>query len=94
MAVHPYEESQRIVKEVPVLEAAFEVLHELLEAGVAVWTGGAIYNVRQQGGREKGLQFHIYANDHVPHHFHVKGADRRTQDYTDDYQCMECGPDE
>jgi hypothetical protein len=25
--------------------------------------------------RHKGLQIHVYANEHAPPHFHVKGAD-------------------
>lgn len=70
-----YEELDRRVRKASSLEDSILVLSELLEGGYSVWEDGSLYNIKQLVAKVRGLQIHIYANEHAPPHFHVKGAE-------------------
>lgn len=73
--MNPYEELDRLARTAKTLEDSARVLSDLLTGGFSVWTDGRLYNIRQLVARVKGLQIHVYANDHSPPHFHVKSPD-------------------
>ena len=57
------------------VQAATEVLDELLSGGYGVWTDGSIYYIRQLVARVNGLKIEVYSRDHAPPHFHIIGGD-------------------
>ena len=68
-----YDEFEQRAKAAKSLQESAIVLSDLLSGGYAVWTDGSLYCIRQLVARVKGLQIHIYAREHSPPHFHVKG---------------------
>jgi len=73
--MNPYDELDRRAKEAKSLQDCAAVLSDLLSGGYSVWPDGSLYNIRQLVARVKGLQIHIYPNEHAPPHFHVKSPD-------------------
>lgn len=57
------------------MEDAAAVLYDLLSGGYAVWVDGRLYNIKQLVARVRGLQIHVYSDEHSPPHFHVKSPD-------------------
>ncbi len=70
-----YEELDARAREARSLEDAAAVLYDLLSGGYSVWTDGSLYSIKQLVARIKGLQIHVYSNEHAPPHFHVKSPD-------------------
>jgi hypothetical protein len=56
-------------------ETLARTLELLLVGGYAVWTDDTLLSIRQKVGMLKGLSLEIYAREHPPPHFHVRGAD-------------------
>jgi hypothetical protein len=73
--VNPYELIECRVRAAATLEEAAEVLYDLLSGGYSVWTDGRLYSIKQLVARIRGLQIHIYADEHAPPHFHVRSPD-------------------
>lgn len=69
----PHEELEKEAEEAKSLIEFEQVLEGLLMGGCAVWTDGTLYYARQLVDRIKGLKIEVYANEHPPPHFHVKG---------------------
>lgn len=73
--MNPYDDLERRAEQAKSLQDSAAVLSDLLTGGYSVWTDGRLYSIRQLVARIGGLQIHIYANDHAPPHFHIKGPD-------------------
>ena len=73
--MNPYEELDRRAREAESLQDSAAVLYDLLSGGYSVWTDGSLYSIKQLVARVKGLQIHVYPNEHSPPHFHVKSPD-------------------
>ncbi|MBN8712492.1 MAG: DUF4160 domain-containing protein [Xanthomonadales bacterium] len=71
--MNPYEELERRLRKATCLHDSAAVLCDLLSGGYSVWTDGSLYSIKQLVARVEGLQIHVYANEHAPPHFHVKG---------------------
>lgn len=72
--MNPYEELEERAKSAETLADSAGVLSDLLSGGYSVWVDGSLYNIKQLVARVRGLQIHIYAREHPPPHFHVKGG--------------------
>jgi hypothetical protein len=57
------------------LEEIAEVLKQLLGGGFSVGKDGSIYFIRQLVARVNGLRIEVFAKEHAPPHFHVRGGD-------------------
>lgn len=57
------------------LDELAKCLFILLNGNFAVWTDGALYNIKQLVSIHNGLRIEIYPDEHPPPHFHVKGGD-------------------
>jgi hypothetical protein len=73
--VNPYEAIEYRAANAKSLEEAAEVVALLLSEGLAVWTDGRLYGIRQLVARVKGLRIEVYAREHPPPHFHIRGGD-------------------
>ena len=71
----PYDEIEQRARNADSLEAAADVLYELLAGGYSVWTDGSLYSIKQLVDRVKRLRIHVYPDEHAPPHFHVKSPD-------------------
>ena len=71
----PYDDLEQRAKTAESMEDLADVLSDLLAGGYSVWTDGTLYSIKQLVARVKGVQIHIYANEHSPPHFHVKSPD-------------------
>ena len=56
------------------VQDALVLLEELLSNGYSVTSDGRLYYIKELVGRVNGLKIYIYANDHPPPHFHVRGG--------------------
>lgn len=56
------------------LEQAAQVLQDLMNSGVSVWTDGSLYMIKGRVEAINGLAIYVNANDHNPPHFHVMGG--------------------
>lgn len=72
--MNPYEELEERARSAQTVEDSAAVLSDLLSGGYSVWVDGSLYNIKQLVDRVRGLQIHIYAKEHPPPHFHVKGG--------------------
>lgn len=75
MNVDPIKGLEEAAASASSLEEAARVLEEVLGGGYSVWTDGSLYYIRQLVARINGLKIEIYAKEHPPPHFHVKGGD-------------------
>jgi hypothetical protein len=75
--MNPYEQLERRAQEARSLEDAAEVLYDLLSGGYSVWVDGRLYNIKQLVDRVRGLQIHVYADEHAPPHFPREESRRR-----------------
>lgn len=73
--MNPYDIIERRVGEAASLEAATEALELLLSSGLGVWTDGRLYSIRQLVAKVNGLRIEVYAREHPPPHFHIRGGD-------------------
>lgn len=73
--MNPYVDLEEKARSAESLDESARVLAALLSGGFAVSEDGTLYNIRQLVGQAHGLKIYIYANDHLPPHFHVKAAD-------------------
>lgn len=73
--MNPYYELDQRAREAESLQESAAVLSDLLSGGYSVWVDGSLYSIKQLVARVKGLQIHVFANDHAPPHFHVKSPD-------------------
>ena len=73
--MNPYEELDRRAREAQSLDDSAAVLYDLLSGGYSVWIDGSLYSIKQLVARIKGLQIHVYPNEHPPPHFHVRSPD-------------------
>jgi hypothetical protein len=71
----PSNELERLLREATSLQQTAAVLSELLTGGYSIWTDGSLYFIKQLVARVKGIEIHVYSNEHAPPHFHVKSAD-------------------
>lgn len=65
----------RRAREASSLEDAAWLLTILFSEGYSVWSDGTLLHTRQLVDRIGALQIHVYANEHPPPHFHIKGND-------------------
>ena len=70
-----YDDIEERAESATTLEDSAAVLSDLLTGDFSAWTDGTLLTVKRQIERVKGLKIHLYANDHAPPHFHVKGHD-------------------
>jgi hypothetical protein len=70
-----YQDLESRAKEAASLQDAAAVLSDLLTGGYSVWTDGSLYSIKQLVARVRGLQIHVYSDEHAPPHFHVKSPD-------------------
>jgi uncharacterized protein DUF4160 len=73
--MNPYEQLDRTVTQAKSLQDAAEVLSELLTGGYSVWVDGRLYNIKQLVARVRGIDIHVYSDEHPPPHFHVRSPD-------------------
>jgi len=73
--MNPYEEIEKRARTAESLQDSAAVLSDLLSGGFSVWMDGSLYSIKQLVARVRGLQIHVYANEHSPPHFHVKSPD-------------------
>jgi hypothetical protein len=71
----PYQELDQRVRGASSLRDLVAALEILLTGGYAVWTDGQLYEIRQLVERINGLRVEIFAREHAPPHFHVRGGD-------------------
>ena len=57
------------------LDALADVLLQLLDSGLGVWTDGSLYFTRARVHRLGHLSLEVYPRDHNPPHFHVHSSD-------------------
>jgi hypothetical protein len=73
--MNPYQELERRVRDASSLSDLVAALEILLTGGFAVWTDGQLYEIKQLVERINGLKVEIFAREHAPPHFHVRGGD-------------------
>lgn len=73
--MNSYDIIERRAADAKSLQASAEVLELLLSAGLGVWTDGRLYDTRQLVAKVNGLRIEVYAREHAPPHFHIKGGD-------------------
>ncbi|WP_078118529.1 DUF4160 domain-containing protein [Thiosocius teredinicola] len=56
------------------LEEIAEVLKLLLGGGYSIGEDGSLYYIRQLVAQVKGLKIEVFAKEHAPPHFHVRGG--------------------
>ncbi len=56
------------------VQDALIVLEELLSGGYNVTPDGRLYYIKELVGQVNGLKIYIYAEDHPPPHFHIRGG--------------------
>lgn len=56
------------------LDESLDILQVMLSSGIAVWTDGSLYNIKQLVGSVRGLKIEMYPREHSPPHFHVVGG--------------------
>ena len=56
------------------VQDALIVLEEILSGGYNVTPDGRLYYIKELVGQVNGLKIYIYADDHPPPHFHVRGG--------------------
>lgn len=73
--MNPYEPIEKGIAEAPTLMESLRVLEHLLSGGYSVWTDGSLYEIRQLVAEVRGLRIEVFAKEHPPPHFHLRGGD-------------------
>jgi hypothetical protein len=73
--MNQYERIEKSILDSENLDELAKCLCILLNGNFAVWTNGALYNIKQLVAMHNGLRIEIYPDEHPPPHFHVKGGD-------------------
>jgi hypothetical protein len=73
--LNPYQEIEQKVTRARTLDELAATLEILLSGGYGVWTDGSLYDIRQLVERVNGLKIEVFAKEHAPPHFHVRGGD-------------------
>ena len=73
--MNPYEAIERRAESAKTLDEAADVMSLLLSEGLSVLPDGRLYSIKQLVARVKGLRIEVYAREHPPPHFHIKGGD-------------------
>ena len=57
------------------VQDALLILEELLSGGYNALPDGRLYYIKELVGQVNNLKIYIYAEDHPPPHFHIRGGD-------------------
>lgn len=68
------DELQEEIASATSVQDAMPVLEELLGGGYNVLPNGDLYFIKELVGRVNGLSIYVYAKDHPPPHFHLRGG--------------------
>lgn len=74
------------------LDDALLALTGLLSGGYSVWVDGTLIFTRELVGQVNGLKLYVYANDHPPPHFHLRGGGLDASFAIDDCRCLGSKP--
>lgn len=70
------------------LDDALRALTGLLSGGYSVWVDGNLIITKELVGQVHGLKLYIYADDHPPPHFHLRGSGLDASFAIDDCRCL------
>ena len=73
--MNPYDLIDERTRQAKNLEEGAATLAILFSDGYNVLPDGRLYNIKELVARTSGLTIHVYADEHPPPHFHVRGSD-------------------
>lgn len=73
--MHPDLRLRYLLKNASNLDEAAEALFILLNGGYVIWDDGEIYTVRHLVAKVRNIKIEVYADDHMPPHFHIRSPD-------------------